>query len=262
MWKYLAIFAVIFGLAVYVACQDERAAQESAQKAARLDKSSVPAKSDEQYLQENVPNAERHTPSWFGFFRWPNGTTTWAIILTLLAIAEQTKETARSAKAAEKAAEAASLNAKAMITSERPWLVVSIERSEYEQPDVFIVRVQNRGNTPATFEEGRWGHGFYPESESFTPQDTDFSIISEPAKTLIVGNDGFVVGKETPLSAEHNVTGNYLFERIYCVFGEITYRDTFANPDITKPYITRWCFEFTLNAKNFRRSHSWHNENT
>ena len=45
-----------------------------------------------------MPSMSRR--SWYGFFRWPNGTTTWAIVLTLLAIAERTRETAIAAKAA------------------------------------------------------------------------------------------------------------------------------------------------------------------
>jgi hypothetical protein len=100
MLKYLAAFALILGLAVYIACQDERTAQQSAQNATHLGQNAVAAKADEQHPQENVGNPERHIPSWYGFFRWPNGTTTWAIILTLLAIAEQTKQTAKAAKAA------------------------------------------------------------------------------------------------------------------------------------------------------------------
>jgi hypothetical protein len=110
MWKYLVLFAVIFGLAVYVARQDERASLQ----AAELHKSAIPAKPDEQHPQENIPYPEWNSPSWYSFFRWPNGTTAWAIILTLMAIAEQTKHTARSADVANKT----------LISTLRPKLIV------------------------------------------------------------------------------------------------------------------------------------------
>jgi hypothetical protein len=168
MWKYLAIFVVIFGLAVYVARQDERTAQESAQKAEHLARSAVSAKSDAQHTQQNVPDPERHTPSWFGFFRWPNGTTTWAIVLTLLAIAEQTRETAKAAKAtqraaeatdksalaAEKSAKAAADNIELVINKERARLRVEIGEMKIDSsinsiPVVITYSVFCDGPTPA-----------------------------------------------------------------------------------------------------------------
>lgn len=39
-------------------------------------------------------------PNWYHIFSWPEGVTTWAVILTLLAIAEQTSETRKAAEAA------------------------------------------------------------------------------------------------------------------------------------------------------------------
>lgn len=99
---------------VYVARQDERAAQKSAQDAARFGKSAVSAKANEEHTNENAPDAERNTPGWYGFFRWPSGTTTWAIVLTLLAIAEQAKHTAKAANIANKT----------LISTLRPKLII------------------------------------------------------------------------------------------------------------------------------------------
>jgi hypothetical protein len=80
VWKYLVSIAVILVLAVYVSRQDERAAQQSAQRTASRDNSSLTK--TEQTL--------------YSFFRWPDGVTTWAIILTLWAIAEQSRDTRRA----------------------------------------------------------------------------------------------------------------------------------------------------------------------
>lgn len=83
------IVAVILVLAVYVSRQDGRAAQQSAQRAAS--RNSFLTKTDTERQ-----DAEQQTPRWYSFFRWPNGVTTWAIILTLLAISEQSRETRRA----------------------------------------------------------------------------------------------------------------------------------------------------------------------
>jgi hypothetical protein len=186
MWKYLAIFALIFGLAVYIARQDERAAQKGAQNAAPPGNSAVPSEANEDHPQENVGDTKRHTPGWYSFFRWPNGTTTWAIILTLLAIAEQTSQTAKAAKAtqdsvghmerqvgimegqliqagkqtdaAEKAAEAAKASIKTLKEIERTWLVEKLppqdhvpRRREHPFGGVWVipVTITNIGKRPA-----------------------------------------------------------------------------------------------------------------
>ena len=152
MLKYLAIFATVLGLAIYIAVQDKHAAEQAAEKAAHQNNATAPTKANEDHAQENIPDSEGNLPSWYGFFRWPNGTTTWAIILTLFAIAEQTKQTTVAAKAtresvdsirdqarqmkeqtgilkesvgaANVSAEAARASADALINSERAWLLV------------------------------------------------------------------------------------------------------------------------------------------
>jgi hypothetical protein len=53
---------------------------------------------------------------WYGFFRWPNGTTAWAIILTLIAIAEQTKQTRKAAEAGRISADASTAQIQVMQT--------------------------------------------------------------------------------------------------------------------------------------------------
>ena len=86
-------------MALFVARQDERAAEQSAQKTAQLDKGTISTKPNEKHTQDDASNAARYSPGWYGIFRWPNGTTTWAIILTLMVMAEQTKHTKRAVEA-------------------------------------------------------------------------------------------------------------------------------------------------------------------
>jgi len=156
------MLVVVLGLAVFIARQDERAAQESAQKAADHQSAAAPTKTDEDHSKEDIADSERNGPSWYGFFRWPIGTTTWAIILTLMAIAEQTKQTAIAAKATRQATEH-------LIASERAWVLASrveLSSGAKDAPEgnrqVFIhCAAKNHGRTPARVLglKALWAHG-------------------------------------------------------------------------------------------------------
>lgn len=127
MAKYIVAFIVVLGLAVYIARQDESSTNNAATKTAAPDKQATAAKPDENHSQQNVGNPEGNGPSWYGFFRWPTGTTTWAIILTLLAIAEQTNQTAKAAKASEESTSATRDSAKATQQN------VDLQKAAYRQ---------------------------------------------------------------------------------------------------------------------------------
>ena len=83
-------------------------------------------------------------PVWAEYVTWPEGFGAWAVILTLLAIAWQSSET-------RTAADAALLNAKAMIHSQRPWLIVRIEEKPTGTAAMtqFQFHIYNHGNSPA-----------------------------------------------------------------------------------------------------------------
>lgn len=103
MLKSISIAALlIVACAVFVAIQDERSAEQHEQNAANGKSAFAAAKTG-----EDQSDPRRNSPRWFGIFRWPDGITTWAIILTLATIAIQTRETARSARSSEVAVLAA-----------------------------------------------------------------------------------------------------------------------------------------------------------
>ena len=87
---------MIGGAALLISHYDERAAQERAYESQHLNSVVLARKPDRDYSQKDIDNPDRYGPSWLTFFRWPTGTTTLAIILTLIAIAEQTSETKRA----------------------------------------------------------------------------------------------------------------------------------------------------------------------
>jgi hypothetical protein len=130
MKKYIVIFVILVGIAFFIARQDERAAQQSAKESTQLDKRAFPADPNEKHPDKDIPDSKWDAPSWLiAFFRWPNGTATWVVILTMMAIAEQTKETAKAAQATQASAKATAEQSGhierqivLMENSERPWI--------------------------------------------------------------------------------------------------------------------------------------------
>jgi len=119
MWKYIVAFVVIFGFSVYVFRQTQQIAEQGVQQTTQAS-SGTPSSNAQQ---------DAKIPKWYiqflyRLFTWPEGVTAWAIILTLMAIAEQTKQTTEASRAGQAAAEAAQLNAQAVINSERAWILV------------------------------------------------------------------------------------------------------------------------------------------
>jgi hypothetical protein len=94
MWKYAGILIVVLGLAYVIARRDEYASLNGGEKSANQNNPAVAGKPDKKHPQEHPENTGWDSPSGHIFraaFRWPEGTTVWAIILTLMAIAEQTR---------------------------------------------------------------------------------------------------------------------------------------------------------------------------
>lgn len=120
MLKYLVILVVFLGFAFVIARHDEDAALKSAQEPASQGNPSVAGVPDKDHPQDHKNDTAWDSPSGHIFhsaFMWPEGITVWAIILTLLAIAEQTKHTAKAAQATAKSADATKIAAEASLTS-------------------------------------------------------------------------------------------------------------------------------------------------
>jgi hypothetical protein len=158
MWKYLVILSVIGALAVYVAIQDQRSATKSTEQSTAPSKAVVAPEAHNDHPKSDTENTKRNSPRWYRLFAWPEGITTWAIILTLLAVAEQARESAKATRAVrdslphqQQAAEAALLNAQAVIHAERPWMVIEHKgyHSQGRGTYVFKIEAVNYGKSPA-----------------------------------------------------------------------------------------------------------------
>jgi len=269
MWIYLAAAIFVVGMAFFVARQDERAAQQRTRTTTNSNESNASTKPNENQANENVTNTEGNTPSWFGFFRWPNGTTTWAIIFTLLAVADQARESARATQALresiphqQKAAEAASRNTEALINAERAWVTATVKKTiesvpvsqhglavaSYENVSFFHFVLTNLGRTPAEIFAVR------AKTEPKKGIDGGFASDEEPVyNSTNLQHVRLLAPKE---EWEPNLDTVNLFWRGYpdvekekirstelriIFWGVVLYRDQFR-PDVT--HETRFCYTY------------------
>jgi hypothetical protein len=105
---------------------------------------------------KGAQNADKphHHPDWIDTFAWPEGATTWALLLTLIVIGWQSTETRVAARGSEKSAEAALRTVQIMADSERPWIVAHMEQANrsclLDNGNVrFTWTVKNVGKSPA-----------------------------------------------------------------------------------------------------------------
>jgi hypothetical protein len=138
--KYYVGLVLVLLTALYVSSQYQNHAERTTQQGAQFSDGSF-GKAHDNHSQENAKDAKWYPPRWYRLVTWPEGITTWALMLTLLAIAEQTKETAKAAKAAMK-------SANALVDSERALLDVEIRISSYDPPTKSLIAI-NIGKTPA-----------------------------------------------------------------------------------------------------------------
>lgn len=261
MGKYLAILGVIiFGLAVYVAFEDGHYTQEVAQRNSDIDKSATTTNAIEKHSRESVPDFEQHAPSWYGwydFFRWPNGTTAWAIILTLMAVAAQARESAKATEAMrdsiplqQQAVNAALLNAQAVINAERPWLLVHIGPNNGPMGG-FTIHAKNKGRTPAMITAVHMGC-VAVEGISALPKEPPYGPGKLVQDRILVADDAAWV-----IWFDRKMLKNLLaddFDKALArelqvfVFVTVLYRDL-LNPSATPPHETRWVCLFELNEE-------------
>jgi hypothetical protein len=168
MKVYIALVLVILGLAFYVSIKDQQTADKGTQPSGQSPPAATPQSPHEDPTSGNTKQPNGHPPSWYGFFRWPEGITVWAIILTLIAIAHQTHETAKSARASS---EQVSIAKSALVSSFRPKIVLRSAAlnprnlADYQAGNEGIWKIElllvNTGSTQATIEscelEFEWG---------------------------------------------------------------------------------------------------------
>ena len=181
---------------------------------------------------------------------------------TLKSIEKQVEEMKAQTAVAKTSADAALLNAKALIISERPWLVVSIEVHEFD-PDTYIVRAVNKGNTPAELHEGHCTCGLRPVTGFTIPDNLQDPFIA-PISNLIVNGEGFEIRRISISRFMTQDVINGVSAELLHVYGKLLYWDTFAdrtNPEVA-PYVTQWCFTYDSHRVLFFRTANGYSKNT
>lgn len=151
--------------------------------------------------------------------------------------------------AARKNAEAALLNAKALINTERPWLVVTWGSSTPYYPGTFLFGCKNRGNTPAKVISMSATYLFIDKPENLPVPPDYSSAATMPDLPFKVGGDEFDIGNGINVwsiiknSGKEDLVNTSREFLVY--YGNVVYRDTFF-PDSSPEgcHETRWCFVY------------------
>jgi hypothetical protein len=146
-------------------------------------------------------------------------------------------------------AKAALLNARAVISVERPWLVVSLTQDERDSRK-FVLVCLNQGNTPAKI-LALSAHRCFVDRPDNLPVPPDYShFVQIPDLRLIVHGDSFPIG--CGIAPEHVLAEEkdrrelvYQAREFLVYYGNVVYRDTlYPETSSEGQHETRWCFVY------------------
>jgi hypothetical protein len=172
----------------------------------------------------------------------------------------QTKATEDAAIAAKESADAALLNAQAVVNAERPWLIIEIGQDESGM-GTHLLRVWNRGETPAEMTEGQFGFSAQA-STTFVPTESVMGPFVAPMQTLTMSGEFIRIDTMHPHNFlnEHRTGPNDL---LY-IYGKILYWDTFTDRSQkgAKPFVTQWCLTYEPARHTWYRTANGYSKNT
>jgi hypothetical protein len=184
-WKYPVVIVLILMGSIYVTGKYQNASNQCEKECAQFKSGSVSPATRADQCDDCEKYSERRLPRWYKVFSWPEGITTWAILLTLMAIAEQTHQTRRAADSGAEAANAAYgsvtfARAQWELTKEKERARLDIQggSATVEENDMYwhiggTLRARNIGQSRAFIIESRSKltvkvrDGVYPEYESY-----------------------------------------------------------------------------------------------
>ena len=170
-------------------------------------------------------------------------------------------QTGKSANAAKTGAKAALLNARAVINSERPWIVVEIESLDTHFNTKYLVVAKNKGRTPAEIVDGICGAGAYKIEDSAPTEERMAPFLVSPQPLTV--SDGRIEIKEI-VTTSHLTENAKSLGKILTAFGKIRYWDMFTDrsqPNAA-PYETQWCLTYNDTKKEWHRSANGYSKNT
>jgi hypothetical protein len=171
-------------------------------------------------------------------------------------IDRQTGYAEAAAEAAAASAQAALLNAKALVHSERPWILISVEPSRGAE-NSFTVMATNRGRTPARI-TATADQAMIAVDERYLPipPEYDKEESKPPAVPIIL-----VPGESTPIKpfrreevkalcgSEERFRRIETWEDKLYLYGNVTYADLISTPD-DQIHETNWCCWYIHGRQN------------
>lgn len=160
-------------------------------------------------------------------------------------------------KATRNAAEAALVNSKAYINSERPWLLVRWRKHE-RVAGLFIIEVENQGRTPARMiSESHGGPVFFKEGSNFPVEPTYGMVTPFNPPTILIAREKTEVMEFTELNIRQICGSEQHFKRVggwqdkVFIYGTVHYQDLLdpTNPSLCE---TGWCFRYIPNRRGGR----------
>lgn len=156
-------------------------------------------------------------------------------------------------------AKAAQLNAQAIANAERPWLIIEIGQDDSGM-GTHLLRVWNRGKTPAEMIEGRFGYSVEAPT-GFVPTESMMGPFVAPIQALTMSEEFIRIDTVHP--------HNYLNEHRTCpndllyAYGKILYWDTFTDRSQkgTEPRVTQWCLTYDNARKLWFRTANGYSRN-
>ena len=166
---------------------------------------------------------------------------------TLKKVERQTRVAEAMVEAAANSAQAALLHAQAVVDSERPWLVITVEPS-INNKNAFTVLATNRGRTPARIISTLEGVKIAPD-EAQLPETPEYDevVSSAPLVPIIL-----LTGESTTLKSfsrddasalpktQEEVRRLETWDDKIFIHGKVTYWDLIAPPD-QQIHTTDWC---------------------
>ncbi len=171
-------------------------------------------------------------------------------------IDRQTGYAEAAAEAAASSAHAALMNAQAVIHSERPWILISVEPSR-SMENAFTVVATNRGRTPArivgtvertkiTIDEKHLPQA--PEYQNEKPGAPVVPIILVPGESAVIKPFCRDDVKALCDSEERFKRIETWEEKVY-LYGKVLYKDLISPPD-EEPHETNWCCWYIHGRQN------------
>jgi hypothetical protein len=142
-------------------------------------------------------------------------------------------------------ARAAFLSAQAVIDTERPWFVASIERQS-EDGNNWRVRITNKGRTPGHLAHISAEHLLVPGPETFPLPPKYSGTAWIPETRFFAADDAFSVREWMsewfdPKTIWENISQTKI--DFFVVYGRVRYRDTLTGwKDSEIMHETRWCY--------------------